>query len=254
MLTINISVVCVKIDHKLFIGGGVKESSTTDLKNTRYLINDFWKLDLKSHMWHYLGESIFLFDLVDANFLEKNFKIISYNKGCLLFYDLKVFWLDIKNNVLNELNANTSLLENIKHLNYNPNTDAFLVSVTNHETGKERFIVTSSSGLIKQTISSKQLYKRPQQTAVYFIILAFALLIGVIYFLSKKNARDHKSILNKNIDKIKIRLSQEEFKILQHILDQSPKGAQFPQILSFYEPTLSYESRIKKLRLALDQL
>ena len=241
-------------DHKLFIGGGVKESSTTDLKNTRYLIDDFWELDLKSHVWHYLGQSIFLFDLVDANFLEKNFKIISYKKGCLLIYDLKVFWLDIKNNLLNELNTNTSLLENIKHLNYNPNTDAFLVSVTNHETGKERFIVTSSSGLIGQTISSKQLYKRPQQTAVYFIIIAFALLIGVIYFLSKKNARDHKSILNKNIDKIKIRLSQEEFKILQYILDQSPKGAQFPQILYFYEPTLSYESRIKKLRLALDHI
>ena len=61
-------------------------------------------------------------------------------------------------------------------------------------------------------------------------------------------------MINKNIDKIKIRLSQEEFKILQYILSQSPKGAQFPQILSFYEPTLSYESRIKKLRLALDHI
>jgi hypothetical protein len=51
-----------------------------------------------------------------------------------------------------------------------------------------------------------------------------------------------------------LRLGKEEFKILQYILDQSPKGVQFPQILGFYEPQLSYESRIKKLRLALDHI
>lgn len=242
-------------NHKLFIGGGVKESSTTDLKNTRYLINDFWELDLKSHIWHNLGQSIFLSDLVDSNFLEKNFRTISYKDGCLLFYDLKVFWLDIKNNVLNEFNANTPLLENLKHLNYNPNTNTFLITVSNHETGKERFIVTSSNGLIGQTISSKQLYKRSQQTTpTYYIISAFALLIGLLYFYRRRHSRDYKSILIKNRDKIKLRLSQEEFKILQYILDQSPKGAQFPQILGFYEPQLSYESRIKKLRLALDNI
>lgn len=241
-------------DHKLFIGGGVKESSTTDLKNTRYIIDDFWVLDLKSHVWYYLGQSIFLSNLVDSNFLEKKLRTISYKDGCLLIYDLKVFWLDIKNNLLNELNANTPLLENLKHLNYSPNTDTFLITVSNHETGKERFIVTSSADLIGETISSKQLYIRAQQTPIYYIITAIALLIGLLYFRRRRYSRDYKSILIKNRDKIKLRLGKEEFKILQYILDQSPKGVQFPQILGFYEPQLSYESRIKKLRLALDHI
>jgi hypothetical protein len=241
-------------DHKLFIGGGVKESSTTDLKNTRYIIDDFWVLDLKSHVWYYLGQSIFLSNLVDSNFLEKKLRTISYKDGCLLIYDLKVFWLDIKNNLLNELNVNTPLLENIKHLNYSPNTDTFLITVSNHETGKERFIVTSSADLIGETISSKKLYIRAQQTPIYYIITAIALLIGLLYFRRRRYSRDYKSILIKNRDKIKLRLGKEEFKILQYILDQSPKGVQFPQILEFYEPQLSYESRIKKLRLALDHI
>lgn len=241
-------------DHKLFIGGGVKESSTTDLKNTRYIIDDFWVLDLKSHVWYYLGQSIFLSNLVDSNFLEKKLRTISYKDGCLLIYDLKVFWLDIKNNLLNELNVNTPLLENLKHLNYSPNTDTFLITVSNHETGKERFIVTSSADLIGETISSKQLYIRAQQTPIYYIITAIALLIGLLYFRRRRYSRDYKSILIKNRDKIKLRLGKEEFKILQYILDQSPKGVQFPQILEFYEPQLSYESRIKKLRLALDHI
>ena len=240
--------------HKLLIGGGVKESSTTDLKNTRYLINDFWELDLKSHMWRYLGQSLFLSDLVNTNFLQQNFRTISFRDGCLLFYDLKVYWLDIKNNLLNELNANTALLESLNHLNYNPHSDTFLITVSNHQTGKERFIVTSSTGLIGEKISSQQLYKRSQQTPIKYIISAFALLIGVLYFIRRRHSRDYKSIIIKNRDKIKLRLSQEEFKILQYILDQSPKGVQFPDILGFYEPQLSYESRIKKLRLALDHI
>lgn len=123
------------------------------------MINDFWELDLKSHVWHYLGQSLFLSDLVNSNFLEKNFRTISYKDGCLLFYDIKVFWLDIKNNLLNELNANTPLLENLKHLNYNPNTDSFLITVSNHETGKERFIVTLSTGLLGEYTLSQQLLK-----------------------------------------------------------------------------------------------
>lgn len=241
-------------NHKLYIGGGAVESSTKDLKNTKYFIDDFWELDLEKHRWRLLGKSKFINSLVDASFLEKNFKTIPFKNGCLFFYDMKVYWLDIKNNKIDVLNSNASLLEKIKHLNYNPNTDSFLITVPNHKTGKERFIVTSSIGLIGETIFSKQLYKRAQQSPIYYIITAFALLLGVLYFIRRRHSRDYKSILTNNIDKIKLRLSQEEFKILQYILDQSPKGAQFPQILGFYEPQLSYESRIKKLRLALDHI
>ena len=50
--------------------------------------------------------------------------------------------------MLNEFNANTPLLENLKHLNYNPNNNTFLITVSNHETGKERFIVTPSASLL----------------------------------------------------------------------------------------------------------
>jgi len=41
---------------------------------------------------------------------------------------------------------------------------------------------------------------------------------------------------------------------LKQLLKEYPKAVDFPSILNFFEPNLSYESRVKKLRLSVTRI
>ena len=53
---------------------------------------------------------------------------------------------------------------------------------------------------------------------------------------------------------IKNELSGHEYFILEILINHYPNPVQFPSLLSEYEPNLSYESRVKKLRLAMSNI
>ena len=50
------------------------------------------------------------------------------------------------------------------------------------------------------------------------------------------------------------KLSKNDFLILKTIIDSHPNAVSFPLLLSIYAPDLSYESKVKKLRLTLNNI
>ena len=76
----------------------------------------------------------------------------------------------------------------------------------------------------------------------------------VVIFYRKRKPKTFKRVILDNISAIENQLSEEEIKILKLILKEHPQAVSFPTILSFYELSLSYESRIKKLRLSLERI
>tara|TARA_B100000780_G_C20983565_1_gene393148 strand:- start:458 stop:790 length:333 start_codon:yes stop_codon:yes gene_type:complete len=74
-----------------------------------------------------------------------------------------------------------------------------------------------------------------------------------IYILTKnKKTLIKKLISNKNI--LRSEMSTNEILIFNCLLDNYPSQITFPEILSFYEQNLSYESRIKKLRISISNI
>ncbi len=70
------------------------------------------------------------------------------------------------------------------------------------------------------------------------------------YHLRTKNDKPINIILG-NIEIFKSKLSDQEYVVFKNIIDSYPNAVTFPNLLSIYEPDLSYESKIKKLRLSL---
>lgn len=169
----------------------------------------------------------------------------------MIIYRNSINHVDIKNNSFTNLpNANTNLYTNVSRIVYNPNSDLFLLPVTNHESGFEQFSFISAANFIGMAEVSKQLYN-PTSNYLYLII---GLGIFLIIIIILKPIKLTKNKLLYNLGQIQNELNDEEFKIFKFILDQHPQPVTFPNILNFYEPSLSYESRIKKLRLTLTRI
>ena len=83
---------------------------------------------------------------------------------------------------------------------------------------------------------------------LFSLILVFVIIFGVYL---KTKTKSNYSIILANLNSIQKELSLEEFSILNQLIKDHPKAVSFPSILSFFEPNLSYESRVKKLRLSI---
>ena len=77
-------------------------------------------------------------------------------------------------------------------------------------------------------------------------------IIVYIVYVAKRKISPNK--LDKYISKIKEKLSNEETRVFDLLVKRYPQNLSFPEILNFYEQNLSYESRIKKLRLSLSNI
>jgi len=240
-------------DSTLYIGGGMFESANQNLALETIYLGDFWKLDLTTHKWTYLGEGNFGSTFVPENLFSLYTKSIPYKGGRLIIYRNSINLVDIKNNSFTNFpNANTNLYSDVSRIIYNPNSDLFLLPVTNHDSGFEQFSFIIAANFIGMPEVSKQLYKPTFNYLNFIIGLGVFLIIIIVIIL--KPIKLTKNKLLYNLGQIQNELNDEEFKIFKFILDQHPQPATFPNILNFYEPSLSYESRIKKLRLTLTRI
>lgn len=86
-----------------------------------------------------------------------------------------------------------------------------------------------------------------------FLIFGGLILLILVCFILRKT-EDTKDKILKNIDAIREELNENENYILDELLKTKNKGLENPYILNFYEPTMSYESKSKKLRSSLKNM
>jgi hypothetical protein len=239
-------------DSFFYVGGGTNKIINQQLDLVHSPLDDFWKLDLNTHSWEFLGslnEDFFNISK-EVLFLPETVRG-AYKGGCLAIFRGKVFWLDISNNSVKEFNdVNPILLEGIEFIDFNPSTNLFMFSKLIHNSNKYRFVFMTPSELLGDSVTEHQLYTIENKNELYFfsLILVFVIIFGVYL---KTKTKSNYSIILANLNSIQKELSLEEFSILNQLIKDHPKAVSFPSILSFFEPNLSYESRVKKLRLSI---
>lgn len=239
-------------DSILYIGGGLTDYVNNDLKKESEILNDYWKLNLMTHQWTLLGLSDLGVSIDSEQLFSVEKKFIPYKDGVLSVHKTNAYWLDIKNNIIAHYpDAKTNLFDGIHQMDYNPNSDLFMISTKNHTTGLDQFSFIKSDELLGTTQNSDTLYST--RNYIIPLIVGFVVLIVVIFY-RKRKPKTFKRVILDNMSAIENQLSEEEIKILKLILKEHPQAVSFPTILSFYELSLSYESRIKKLRLSLERI
>ena len=238
-------------DSFLYVAGGTSKRVNEELQLGYKILKDVWKLDLNTHIWTYLGITNFDFSDNPENLFSTVTHKVSYNSGTLAISNGEVFWFDIKNNVIKKfMDVNPILVDSIDRIDFNPTTNLFMISKLKHNSQSYRFIYMTPSELLGNSVTEHPLYKNDSKNGQYFfsLILLFVIVLGV-YFKTK--TKSNYRIILKNSNTLQKELSLEEFSILKQLTKEYPRAVTFPFILNFFEPNMSYESRVKKLRLSL---
>lgn len=238
-------------DDVLFIGGGISKNVDSELNISNNRLTDFWKLDLISREWEKLGDAKKTFLEINS-FNETLTKIISFKGGSLIVNQDQVFLVDILNNSIWQFtHPSKEIIFGANTIIYNSNSDTFLVSTLNHNSGYEKLMTVKSIDLLGDKIIKNDLYKPTLNYSYYFLFgIPF---IFVLFVLFRKKQSPLQKLLN-NINSLERKLSKNDFLILKTIIDSHPDAVSFPFLLSVYAPALSYESKVKKLRFTLDNI
>ena len=85
-------------------------------------------------------------------------------------------------------------------------------------------------------------------------LLAGALLFIILLYLFAGKNQQFIELINQNRNRIRPQLSNEDYNVLQIIMDAYPNFVDYPELQNSFERDLSYESRIKKLRTTVKTL
>jgi len=239
------------VDSVLYVGGGISKHIDKEFNLTVKNQNQFWAHDFRKRSWDYVGQADNLFSELMNKFYNKY--IIEFNGNTLVITQDEVFEVDIKNNKLilyDDINEN--LLFDLDQILYNPIIDYFMLTKLNNEKGSLDLFFLNRDKLLGNDTMPHKLYSRKWTFSYY--LFPFVLLVSILYITKRRTKKDALSVIRKNTSIIKNELSDHEYFILEILMNHHPDPVQFPALLSEYEPHLSYESRVKKLRLSMSNI
>jgi hypothetical protein len=241
------------VGDNLFIGSGYgfdndKENGT----KKAIVLDDYWKFNLKSKKWSFLGTRNPLTQ-------DDNYTILyDFNDKNLLVAKDRVCTIDIKNNIVEFYDdANIDFIKSLKqdvsrtYITYNKSKDGFYMILNKPNLGNKLLFINSNEFIGKPT-RSEPLYSVKDSSIFYYLLGGLLLAISFFMFIVRKKDNFHK-IISKRKD-IEIILNEEEKQIFNLITDKHPEFIPFPELMDVFESHLSYESRKKKLRSSLYQI
>ena len=179
-----------------------------------------------------------------------SFPIVNYPKPLLISdSDIVINWnLEEKTYSLYRFDKE---LKNEKHfLNYNPVSKVFLVYSNN----RKELMILNEDLLFSQpikTMSFQSVQKANNNN--YLIITLIITLFGLAFLLLIRRRSVAKVVLSKK-EEILAELSEAEAIIFTKIVESHPKPIELTELQQDFEPQLTYESRLKKLRKCLNSI
>lgn len=181
--------------------------------------------------------------------VNHHFPIVNYLKP-LMFSDNKVITWNLEEKTYSLYRFNNELKSKKLYLDYNPVSKTFLV----YDDILNEVLIVKENLLFSQPIKtvSFQLTQDANKNKLLIIPL-FVILIGLAFLLLIRRRSVAKVVLSKK-EEILAELSEAEAIIFTKIVEIHPKPIELTELQQDFEPQLTYESRLKKLRKCLNSI
>ncbi len=237
-------------------GAGINLDKPESYKQQK-VMKDAWRYSFKQKTWQYLGE------IADEIQYKSPFITIKYKNGNLLIQtdqsrkNYGVYYVDFeKNVVIKYVDINVFYFTDIKlefnpELKFNNNTHTF-IALIDRENNCTAPVFFWEDELLGVKTENFKAYTQKNHAIVIIVTLSVIALIILLTVLRRrliksKDEEIFEQIAN-NVEEFKKELSEEEYKILEILLDHYPQAVQYPILLKSFNNTYGYESQIKKLR------
>lgn len=247
------------LNEDLYIAGGDGIDEEVEYSyNNDHKFRGVWKFTFSTKEWSKIGElnpDIQLSDYI----IIKNFKgtnLLINQKG-FSEQKLNVYQIDLQENkVIEYKNSDFNALVDLCKTNCNS-------IVYNNQTKKFLLLIGKENGTCEPVVYDEDILLGTEKVEYsaysffnYYIILIIALFLVAfaayaIYIVRTKSVPDHRTIIEKiniNLHKFQEALTEDEFKILNFILNSYPSPVSFPDLILVLNANSGYEAQIKKLR------
>ena len=183
-------------------------------------------------------------------FIEEYFPVLNYPEPLLITDDDIVVKWNIQEKTYSLYRFDKEL-KNEKHfLNYNSVSKVFLV----YNNNRKELMIVNEDLLFSQPIKtvSFQLAQKANNKN-YLIITLIIILFGLLFLIFIRRRSVAKVVLSKK-EEILAELSEAEAIIFTKIVENHPKPIELTELQQDFEPQLTYESRLKKLRKCLNSI
>ena len=181
-------------------------------------------------------------------FIEDYFPVLNYPKPLLISdSDIVIKWnLEEKTYSLYRFDKE---LKNEKYFsNYNPASKTFLVFNNN----RKELMIFNEDLLYSQPIKTVS-FQLTQDANKNKLLIIPLILIGLTFLILTRRRSVAKVVLSKK-EEILAELSEAEAIIFTKIVESNPKPIVLTELQQDFEPKLTYESRLKKLRKCLNSI
>ena len=243
-------------NNTILIGLGINKHI-----DDQFYLNDVWEYNIDLRKWKLKGiiqnppQMEKLRRPFKANPTKYKYKYKGKTQNAQLLYSNdKLKGYDLLNNIkINYPDFNKELMKKIKKITYNEKAESFLIEEA-WTLNENKLIVVDKIELLGKPIFNELYISKGINKNYYLIYFIIAIIIISISIIILKLNKKKVDVFNKYLSEIKKELSDEELKIINTLITNHPNNTSFPEILNFYEQNLSYESRIKKLRLSLSNI
>ncbi|CAI8177260.1 MAG: N-acetylneuraminate epimerase [Flavobacteriaceae bacterium] len=232
-------------NRSLYVGFG-SDSRYVDKRSTYRPFYTIGRFDLDGEYFETLGSMEFIQEFQN-DVGVKYWRSFPHYKLPFFYSNRYLIMFDFAKGVAHLHNeADYSTIEQFSEiLSYNPVSNKFLIG--GDLTDRPRYLVINELDLLGRHYTVFEMKKEEAQLNKYLIGIALLFVIGLFYLFSGKK-QQLIDLINQNQKRIKLQLSDEDFNVLQIIIDSYPNFVDYPELQNSFERDLSYESRIKKLR------
>ncbi len=244
------------IGENLFVGPGLGVDETRDNSESHQIqLNDFWRFNFITKEWSMLGT------LKKSIDIRRYLRINNYKEGTLLLGLTDAYYMDMRANRLYRYTSvdGSMLAETANNFSvpssvaYNANTDKFIVLVLKSDDYRMPLVVNAER-LLGVEVEESKLYVTlfPFKMVISIIVILIASVL-LIYFKwgRRRMVKSYFEKISDSMAKIEEQMTAEEFSILKMIVAKHPQPVQFLDLMSIFDPKMSYESHKKRLRSTL---
>ena len=232
--------------RSLYVGFGA-DSRYVDKRSTYRPFYNIGRFDLDGEYYETIGSMEFIQEF-KSDVGVKFWKSFPHYKLPIFYSNRFLFTFDFKNGKAQlHDEADYSTIEQFSEiLAYNPNSNKFLIG--GDLTDIPRYLVINELDLLGRHYTVFEM-KRIEAAFLerYSLWITLFTLVILLYLFSGKK-QQLIDLINQNQKRVKLQLSDEDFNVLQIIIDAYPNFVDYPELQNSFERELSYESRIKKLR------